>query len=255
MLNQISDIKMSIEEIFNKFWKSIQNELLPWYNDDILALKDIIIKQAPESPYANFCRGWMELDEEKKINYYNRAIEIKDDLWQTFHFRGVAYETLGKNDLALSDFNMLIKLKPKYFAGYSCRASIFYKLKKYELAFKDYEYLILNVSENSDFIAGRGACKHELDDYEGALKDFSKAIELNSEYPGAFFYRGICKINLKKYEDGLSDLEKAHHLGFNIEKFIEEFKTHSDKDQILPLKAHDKDLIMDGKYIFVNENG
>jgi Tfp pilus assembly protein PilF len=44
------------------------------------------------------------------LQHYNRAIELNDKLAESYMYRGVLYQAMGKKDLALSDHARLIEL-------------------------------------------------------------------------------------------------------------------------------------------------
>jgi len=53
-------------------------------------------------------QGSVHFDE--ALRHYNRAIELNDKLAEAYMYRGVLYQAMGKNDLALADHASLLKL-------------------------------------------------------------------------------------------------------------------------------------------------
>jgi len=53
-------------------------------------------------------QGSVHFDE--ALKHYNRAIELNDKLAEAYMYRGVLYQAMGKNDLALSDHIRLVEL-------------------------------------------------------------------------------------------------------------------------------------------------
>ena len=53
-------------------------------------------------------QGSVHFDE--ALKQYNRAIELNDKLAEAYMYRGVLYQAMGKNDLALSDHARLLEL-------------------------------------------------------------------------------------------------------------------------------------------------
>jgi len=53
-------------------------------------------------------QGSVHFDE--ALRHYNRAIELNDKLAEAYMYRGVLYQAMGKNDLALADHASLLEL-------------------------------------------------------------------------------------------------------------------------------------------------
>ncbi|MFH1055865.1 MAG: AAA family ATPase [Candidatus Altiarchaeota archaeon] len=92
-----------------------------------------------EHEYHNLANDYYKIGEfDKAIEHYNKALELRPDLLETYFNRGLAYTRKGLYDKAMEDLNKVIELNPNLAEAYYTRGLIHeYKLE-YDLAVLDY---------------------------------------------------------------------------------------------------------------------
>ena len=56
---------------------------------------------------------------DEALNAYDKAIELNPNDAPAYNNRGLAYDNLDKNDLAIADYKKAIELNPKYGAAFN----------------------------------------------------------------------------------------------------------------------------------------
>jgi transitional endoplasmic reticulum ATPase len=92
-----------------------------------------------EHEYHNLANDYYKIGEfDKAIEHYNKALELRPDLLETYFNRGLAYTRKGLYDKALEDLNKVIELNPNLAEAFYTRGLVHeYKLE-YDLAILDY---------------------------------------------------------------------------------------------------------------------
>jgi len=115
------------------------------------------------------------------VKYYTRIIEAEPDaltMKVVLNNRGIAYQNLGRSDLAIKDYQRVISMDPNHPQSYGNRGNVY--------------------DANGE--------------YEKAVADYTKAIELKPDYADAYFNRASTYMNLKKYNDAAADFRKLLQL-------------------------------------------
>jgi tetratricopeptide (TPR) repeat protein len=92
------------------------------------------------------------------IPFFNKAISLREDFWQAYTGRGLAYNNLGDHERAVSDCNKAIRIAPKKAWPYN----------------------------------NRGYAYYNLGQFDKAVRDFDKAISISPDYHWAFYNRSSC---------------------------------------------------------------
>ncbi len=111
------------------------------------------------------------------VKYYTRIIETEPDaltMKVVLNNRGIAYQNLGRSDLAIKDYQRVISMDPNHPQSYGNRGNVY--------------------DANGE--------------YEKAVADYSKAIELKPDYADAYFNRASTFMKLRKYHDAEADFRK-----------------------------------------------
>jgi tetratricopeptide (TPR) repeat protein len=92
-----------------------------------------------EHEYHNLANDYYRIGEfDKAIEHYDKALELRPDLLETYFNRGLAYTRKGLYDRALEDLSQVIELNPNLPEAYYTRGLVHeYKLE-YDLAILDY---------------------------------------------------------------------------------------------------------------------
>jgi tetratricopeptide (TPR) repeat protein len=114
------------------------------------------------------------------LNAYNKAIELNPNDASAYNNRGLAYDNLDKNDLAIADYEKAIELNPKYGDAFNNRGKTFGKLGDYKQAILNYDRAIELNPKNADAYYNRGNAYSRLGDYTYANQDLKKAANLGN---------------------------------------------------------------------------
>lgn len=111
------------------------------------------------------------------VKYYTRIIEAEPDaltMKVVLNNRGIAYQNLGRSDLALKDYQRVISMDPNHPQSYGNRGNVY--------------------DANGE--------------YQKAVSDYTRAIELKPDYADAYFNRASTYMKMRKYDDASSDFRK-----------------------------------------------
>jgi len=113
-----------------------------------------------EHEYHNLGNDYYKIGEfDKAIEHYNKALEIRPDLLETYFNRGLAYTRKGLYDKAIEDLTKVIELNPNLAEAYYTRGLV-------------YEY---------------------KQDYEQAILQYNKALEVDPNYSKAESQRKVAE--------------------------------------------------------------
>ena len=146
------------------------------------------------------------------IEDYNEAIRLKPDLAGTYNNRGVVYNKLGQYQLAIEDYNKAIRLKPDYAKTYNNRGFVYNKLGQYQQAIEDYDEAIRLKPDYAGAYNNRGIAYNMLGQNQLAIEDYNKAIRLKPDYAEAYNNRGNVYNNLGQYQLAIEDYNEAIRL-------------------------------------------
>ncbi len=85
----------------------------------------------------------VNLENDKAIAEFNKAIEIDPNFADAYSRRGAAYSNKSDYDRAIKDFNKAIELDPKHEVALLNRASVYMLKENYKSAIADFSRLIV----------------------------------------------------------------------------------------------------------------
>lgn len=163
-----------------------------------------------------FDKGYAETDENLKIEYYSRSIELNPKHAASYNNRGDAYQALGKEDEAFQDFCQAILFNPDFAPAYINRGNISQKWGKHEEAVQDFSRAIELEPKYTLAYNNRGMSYKNLGRYEQALNDFNQALQLEPKFVSAYFNRGDVYRKLGKDREAILDYTRAIELDPNF---------------------------------------
>jgi len=165
-----------------------------------------------------FDKGYFTEDNNLKIIFYTKAIELNPDYIAAFNNRGNAYQKLGKNKEAISDYNQTIYLQPDFAPAYLNRGNIFQDSGKFEKAIQDYSKAIELDPKNKLAYHFRANSFNKVGWFDDALKDYSRAIELDPKYAMAFLDRADAMQDSGRDKEAIQDYNRALELNPDLAK-------------------------------------
>lgn len=153
---------------------------------------------------------------QKAIDNFNWVLflqpENKTILTSTYINRGIAYQEIGKLDLALKDFNEAISIDSNYAEAYYQRAFIYEQNQRLDLAIEDLNRAIALDANISDYYVKRGNLYFRQEENELAKQDFNQAIKINPNDSIAYYNRANVYHAQKQFELAEIDYQKAIEL-------------------------------------------
>ncbi|UCE07608.1 MAG: tetratricopeptide repeat protein [bacterium] len=162
-----------------------------------------------------FDKGYAEPDENLKIEYYSKAIELNTQYAAAYNNRGDAYQASGKENEAFQDFSKAVQFNPEFAPAYINRGNIYQNRGKHEEAIQDFSRAIELEPKYTLAYNNRGTSYKNLDRYEEALQDFDKAIQLEPKFISAYFNRGDVYRKMGQDQQAIADHTKAIELDPN----------------------------------------
>ena len=180
--------------------------------------------------YAYLFRGF-ERDFTHAIEDLTRFLKMNPKSKMAYHYRGWVYLNDYEWERAVSDLTQAIALAPKPDADvYGLRAIAYEKLGKAELAEADYSRVIhLNPKRASGFL-DRGCFYLGQNSLDKALMDLNQAIKLAPRLSKAYFMRAKVHLAQTHTDQAALDSRKAYDLGWDVpEEFIASVKKVPEK--------------------------
>lgn len=97
------------------------------------------------------------------------APEESPQIWTQ---KGIMNHSLGKYDIALTDFNRALEMDPEYVLAYNGRGMTYLEMERYDEAVADFDAAILRDPNFSLAYFNRGEALFRSGDLDTALKDY-----------------------------------------------------------------------------------
>ena len=149
---------------------------------------------------------------EKAIEHYTKAIELKPDYFEAYDNRGIAYCKKGDFEKGIQDHSKAIELKPDDPEAYNNRGVAYLMKGDFEQAIQDCTKAIEIRPDLVQAYHNRGLAYRKKGDFEQAIQDYTKAIELKPDDPGAYNSRGVAYYKKGDFEQAIQDYTKAIEL-------------------------------------------
>ncbi len=126
------------------------------------------------------------------IDDYTKAINKKENYYEAFNHRGVAWATKQKYDKALKDLSKAIEINHDFFEAYFNRALTKFSSGDFKGAIIDYDKTILLRPETVVLYINRGKAKFNAGLFVEACNDWQKAYSMGSAEAGPILQQ-YCK--------------------------------------------------------------
>jgi len=123
-------------------------------------------------------------DNDKALEYYKKAIELKPDYAMAYNNIGAIYESKQDYDKALEYYNKAIELEPDVIA-YTNIGAIYDRKQDYDKAIEYYNKAIKLKPDYATY-NNIGAVYAKKQDYDKAIEHYKKATELDSNFTIAY---------------------------------------------------------------------
>ncbi len=156
-------------------------------------------------------RGREADDNNRKVEYFSKALEDeRQDNW-VYYFRGWAYYGLNKFEKAARDWQTALTVKGTLDASFlnSSLAWCSYRLEKYPEGLAYADKSIEGRDDNSEAWNAKGWCQIMLDKPQEAVVAFSKFVTLRPNEALGYSNRSYAYVLTKEYPKVIADCDKA----------------------------------------------
>lgn len=172
----------------------------------------IITQKHKEWLWIPLIGGWIKESDVKKpeelIELLSKSISSEPTV-ERYHLRGIAYQVLKKNDLALADLNAALKIKSDIAPILVNRGNIWRIKNEYDKALTDLNRAIQIEKSNANAFNIRGLIHFETQQTQKAIDDFSQAIRIQPQMIAALNARGIAYRQQNRTDLALKDFNQA----------------------------------------------
>ncbi|NEP62313.1 MAG: tetratricopeptide repeat protein, partial [Symploca sp. SIO2G7] len=146
---------------------------------------------------------------------FDRALQLKPDLYYAWANRGDALENLANCEEAISSYDKALEIKPDYYQAWFARASTLCRIGRSEEGIASYDKVLEIKPNHSVACHGRALALSGIGRYEEAVEGFRKAIELTpSDSNGtSWMCLGSALRSLRRDEESLACFDKAIEMG------------------------------------------
>ena len=102
-------------------------------------------------------------------------------LCEAYYARGLTYQTMGNDELAISDFDSVLNLEETYASALQARAYSYLRMSNYDLAMNDSNRALQLTPDDPHAYELRSRIRQAQGDEKGAESDLLKYRELSSE--------------------------------------------------------------------------
>lgn len=152
------------------------------------------------------------------VKYYTKIIDSEPDeltLKVVLNNRGIAYQNLGRHELALKDYQRVIDLDPAHPQSYGNRGNVFDALGNFDKAVADYTKGIDLKNDYTDAYYNRGWVYLKRQNYLAAAGDFKKLLELQPDDIETMFSLAEAYLMLNEHASFLNVLAQIRRTGVN----------------------------------------
>lgn len=152
------------------------------------------------------------------VKYYTKIIDSDPDeltLKVVLNNRGIAYQNLGRHELALKDYQRVIDLDPAHPQSYGNRGNVFDTLGNFDKAVADYTKGIELKNDYTDAYYNRGWVYLKQRNYLAASDDFKKLLELQPDDIETMFSLAEAYLMLNEHASFLNVLAQIRRTGVN----------------------------------------
>ena len=151
-------------------------------------------------------------EQDKAIQHFNKAMELKPDFFQAYNNRGVAYNKKDEFDRAIKDLNKAIELNSNLAEAYNNRGVAYDGKGEIDTAIHNYSKAIERKPVYAEAYYNRGTAYFQKGEVDNAIKDLTKTIELKPDDAEAYYNRGIAHSKNAEFDNAIQNYDKAIEL-------------------------------------------
>jgi tetratricopeptide (TPR) repeat protein len=145
---------------------------------------------------------------QKAIEYYDEAINKKNDYVEAYINKGQALDSERKFQEAIENYNTILELIPNEPQILTCRGVSLIKLQNFEDAIIDLEKSNKIKPGNAQTLSNLGLCKVRMKDASG-IEYLNQALRIDSTDYQAYYNRGLGKLLILESLEAIKDFENS----------------------------------------------
>ena len=175
--------------------------------------------------------GVREIDPEKQVKYYTKALEINPKYDRAWSFKGFALNNLGRYEEAIICYDKLLEINPNdalVALIWNKKCLALNDLKRYEEAIECFDRVLEIKPKDVNAWHNKGIVFINLKRNEEAIKCFDNALEIDPK-DVTWHNKGDALLNLKRYKKAIRCCDKALEINPNFEEAKNNKKTAEEK--------------------------
>lgn len=120
-------------------------------------------------------------DIQEAIEYYDLSFEFDDNNFETYYWRGVAFNRLNRYESASMNFRTAIEINPHHFESYRMIDSILARDRQWDTIISYWNTFIALEPAHAGAYFERAGTHYHNKDFENAMYDLKKACELGNK--------------------------------------------------------------------------
>jgi tetratricopeptide (TPR) repeat protein len=151
-----------------------------------------------------------ENDKHQVIKHLSKSISLNPKYVEAYRLRGIVYQQLQENELALKDSNQLVALRPNNSDSYLLQSTARENLNDLPGALSSFNQAIYLSPQDASIYYLRATFKmSRLGNFSSALLDYNQAIQLDDNSNIYFLGRCNVKIQLQDLNAALKDCNQS----------------------------------------------
>jgi tetratricopeptide (TPR) repeat protein len=147
------------------------------------------------------------------IDAYNDYLEARPNDLEIIYKRGRAYEELGDDQEALSNYNFILTKDVEYPDAHMGIGNYYYRTNDYESALFYYDKAMAKDRSNAIGYLQKGKTHQRLGNLQEAMADYNSAISINDSKADFYIARGSLRLVMKQSSVACGDFRIAKSLG------------------------------------------
>ncbi|SMO34684.1 Tetratricopeptide repeat-containing protein [Chryseobacterium rhizoplanae] len=141
----------------------------------------------------------------KAIFYFDKAISAKENILDSYLYRGMSYLYLYDAEKCRTDFDKVLELDPKNKMVYTFYGKYYALTNQFAKAVESYTIALERMPDDYRLYGERGAAKAELGMYSEALADADISVQKQPNNYRGYLNRGYVKMRMDKYVEAVED--------------------------------------------------
>lgn len=149
---------------------------------------------------------------QKAIDAYNDYLQVRPNDLKIIYKRGRAFEELGQDKEAISDYRFIISKDAEYADAHLSMGEFFYRTNDYESALFHYDKVLEKDKSNAVGYFQRGKTHQRLGSLKEAMGDYNTAISINGSMGEFYIARGSLRLVMNQKSIACNDFKIAKSL-------------------------------------------